>query len=116
LKGNSGMLGLRPVTEAVHALEEVFKETRAHFPRERLDLLFQAAAALRQAVEAAGSPGEGEAFERLRGLRLEHRLEPGLASAAPSAQEAPPAAPPEPESPAGPTAAPPPAADAPASG
>jgi two-component system, chemotaxis family, sensor kinase CheA len=75
LKGNSGMLGLRPLVDAVHAMEGVFKDAEPAFSRERLDLLFEAAAAARQAVEQAGTGTQEEAFSRLTSLHLAARLE-----------------------------------------
>ncbi|HEX6926831.1 MAG TPA: chemotaxis protein CheA [Longimicrobiaceae bacterium] len=78
LKGNSGMLGLRPLVDAVHALEEVFKEAPPAFLSEQLDSLFEAAAAVRQAVEQAGSEGQQHAFARL--ARLDLGVSPPAAS------------------------------------
>lgn len=74
LKGNSGMLGLRPLVDTVHVIEGVFKEAEADFSRERLDILFEAAAALRQAVEQAGSGTQEESFARLHTLDAASRL------------------------------------------
>lgn len=87
LKGNSGMLGLRPLVDTVHAIEEVFKESDLDFSRERLDILFEAAAALRQSVEQAGSATQEESFARLRSLNAGARL--GSATAG-STSDAPP--------------------------
>src|SRR5690606_29810110 len=75
LKGNSGMLGLRALVDTVHAVEGVFKEPEPAFSRDRLDLLFEAAAAARQAVEQAGTDGQERAFARLRDLKPAARLD-----------------------------------------
>lgn len=96
LKGNAGMLGLRVLADAVHALEGVFKEPEPAFPRDRLDLLFEAAAALRQSVDQAGADSQEEAFARLGRLELATRLESSVAAPArppapPPGSEAPPA-------------------------
>jgi two-component system chemotaxis sensor kinase CheA len=75
LKGNSGMLGFRRIVDAVHAIEGVFKEAEPSFSRERLDLLFEGAAAIRQAVEHAGTGAHEAAAARLDRLNLAARLE-----------------------------------------
>lgn len=84
------MLGLRPLVDTVHAIEGVFKESDPDFSRERLDVLFEAAAALRQSVEQAGSATQEESFARLRKLDAGTRL--GVTSPGTST-ESPPAAP-----------------------
>jgi two-component system chemotaxis sensor kinase CheA len=59
LKGNSGMIGLTAVKDFVHRLEEVFARVRdgALVPDGgALDRLFEAATALRGAIEAACGP------------------------------------------------------------
>lgn len=89
LKGNSGMLGLRPLVDTVHAIEGVFKDAEPDFSRERLDILFEAAAALRQSVEQAGTPTQDESFARLRNLDAVTRL----ASASGAASESVPTVP-----------------------
>ncbi|WP_420127833.1 chemotaxis protein CheA [Longimicrobium sp.] len=70
LKGNAAMLGLRPLQELVHGVEDAFKQAAspAALP---LDVLHRAAAALRGALEAAGSPAQDEAFAPLPPLRAE---------------------------------------------
>jgi two-component system chemotaxis sensor kinase CheA len=75
LKGNSGMLGFRRIVDAVHAIEGVFKDSEPSFSRERLDLLFEGAAAIRQAVEQAGTGAQEAAATRLDRLNLGARLE-----------------------------------------
>lgn len=100
LKGNAGMMGLRPVQDFVHALEEVFRPwdgTPATLP---LDALHPAAAALRRAVDRAGGDGADEAFAALTALR------PSLAAAAASAVVLTAARPEAPSSPTAPVAAP----------
>jgi two-component system chemotaxis sensor kinase CheA len=60
LKGNSGMIGLAAVKDCVHRLEEVFARGRdgvLALDRTALDPLFEAATALRGAIETACSPG-----------------------------------------------------------
>ncbi|HEU4881232.1 MAG TPA: ATP-binding protein, partial [Longimicrobium sp.] len=70
IKGNAAMLGLRPLQELVHGVEDAFKlaPAPAALP---LDVLHRAAAALRGALEAAGSPAQEEAFTPLSPLRAE---------------------------------------------
>jgi two-component system chemotaxis sensor kinase CheA len=56
LKGNSGMIGLVAVKDLVHRLEEVFARARdgaLSLERDALEQLFEAATALRGAIEAA---------------------------------------------------------------
>jgi len=56
LKGNSGMIGLVAVKDLVHRLEEVFARARdgaLSLERDALEPLFEAATALRGAIEAA---------------------------------------------------------------
>ncbi len=63
LKGNSGMIGFVAIKDYVHRLEEVFAQTRdGLFVLEEapLDLLFEGAAALRAAIEAACVAGHEE--------------------------------------------------------
>lgn len=64
------MLGLRPLQELVHGVEDAFKRSTvpAALP---LDALRPAAAALRQALEAAGSPDQETAFAPLPKLRAD---------------------------------------------
>jgi two-component system chemotaxis sensor kinase CheA len=60
LKGNSGMIGLVAVKDLVHRLEEVFARVRdgsIALERRTLESLFEAATALRGAIEAACGPG-----------------------------------------------------------
>lgn len=70
LKGNSGMLGLRPLQERVHALESVFKTPAVTLSPGEIDALREAGALLRRAVERAGTPGQDEALAALAGIRL----------------------------------------------
>jgi two-component system chemotaxis sensor kinase CheA len=76
LKGNSGMIGLAAVKDFVHRLEEVFARGRdgaLRLDREGLDQLFEAATALRRAIETScaqdGEPAPlGPALESLAAL------------------------------------------------
>lgn len=70
LKGNAGMLGLRPIQERVHALESVFKTDDFAFAPAAIDLLRRAAALLRRAVDRAGTEGQAEALAALEGMVL----------------------------------------------
>jgi two-component system chemotaxis sensor kinase CheA len=75
------MLGLRPLQELVHGVEDAFK--RAPAPAVLpLDVLHRAAAALRRALEAAGGAEQEQAFAPLAPLRAE--LADALAAPAPS--------------------------------
>ncbi len=80
LKGNSAMLGLRPMQELVHTVEDAFKQGRLQ-ASQPIRLLQRAASALRGALEAAGSPDQDAAFEPLPALRSE--LADALAAPAP---------------------------------
>ncbi|HVH12889.1 MAG TPA: Hpt domain-containing protein, partial [Longimicrobium sp.] len=86
LKGNAAMLGLRPMQELVHGVEDAFKGavSPASLP---LDALLRSATALRGALEAAGSPRQDEAFAPLPALRAE--LSAALAAEPPPASIAP---------------------------
>lgn len=75
LKGNAGMLGLVPVRDAVHGLEEVFKRLPSEWGRGQVDRLFEMAARLRDAIKAAGTDAQAEAFGALGGVALS--VEPG---------------------------------------
>ncbi|HLM67222.1 MAG TPA: Hpt domain-containing protein, partial [Longimicrobium sp.] len=68
LKGNAAMLGLRPMQELVHGVEDGFKRSTspAALP---LAALQRAASALRGALEAAGSPAQDAALAPLPALR-----------------------------------------------
>ena len=82
IKGNAAMLGLRPLQELVHGVEDAFK--RAPAPAALpLETLQRTAAALRGALEAAGGPEQEQAFAPLAPLRAE--LADALAAPAPSA-------------------------------
>lgn len=70
LKGNAAMLGLRPLQELVHGVEDAFKRSTVSAAL-TLDALRPAAAALRQALEAAGSPDQEAAFAPLPKLRAD---------------------------------------------
>ena len=72
LKGNAGMLGLSPIRDFVHVVENVLKAESGPGP-EALDRLFGGAAALRSAVEAVGGEREEAAYGDLTASR--HRLE-----------------------------------------
>jgi two-component system chemotaxis sensor kinase CheA len=73
LKGNAGMLGLSPIRDFVHAVENVLKRETEVWPEPTVERLFEGLAALRSAVEAAGRDRQPEAFQELGGAR--HRLE-----------------------------------------
>ncbi|HZG41458.1 MAG TPA: Hpt domain-containing protein, partial [Longimicrobium sp.] len=85
IKGNAAMLGLRPLQELVHGVEDAFKlaASPAVLP---LDVLHRAAAALHRALEAAGGAEQEQAFAPLAPLRAE--LADALAAPAPSTQAA----------------------------
>lgn len=86
LKGNAAMLGLRPLQELVHGVEDAFKRSTVSAAL-TLDALRPAAAALRQALEAAGSPDQEAAFAPLPKLRAD--LADALAEASAQAGPAP---------------------------
>jgi len=73
LKGNAGMLGLAAIRDFVHAVETVLKAEDLPAAGIAVDRLFDGATALRRAVEAAGGPEEGVAFQDLATSR--RRLE-----------------------------------------
>jgi two-component system chemotaxis sensor kinase CheA len=80
LKGNSAMLGLRPMQELVHGIEDAFR--RGASPASQPVVVLQrAASALRGALEAAGAPDQDDAFAPLPALRAE--LADALATPAP---------------------------------
>jgi two-component system chemotaxis sensor kinase CheA len=70
LKGNAAMLGLRPLQELVHTVEDAFKgaASLASLP---LDVLQRSGSALRRALEVAGSPSQEDGFAPLPALRAE---------------------------------------------
>jgi two-component system, chemotaxis family, sensor kinase CheA len=70
LKGNSGMLGLHVVVDAVHALETQMKEARSRWPREVVDRFFEVAAALRRVTDRIGTAEHDKALERLANIEL----------------------------------------------
>lgn len=70
LKGNAGMLGMRPLQDFVHALEDVLKPWDGMPGSQAPVSLGEAAAALRRAVDRAGTAGEGEAFAALSAVPL----------------------------------------------
>lgn len=85
IKGNAAMLGLRPLQELVHGVEDAFK--RAPAPAALpLETLQRTAAALRRALEAAGGPEQEQAFAPLPLLRTE--LADALAAPAPPSADA----------------------------
>jgi two-component system, chemotaxis family, sensor kinase CheA len=71
LKGNSGMLALHAVVDAVHVMEASFKEGGARWPRETVDAFFEAAAALRRVAEKVGTKEQAKSLERLAAVKLE---------------------------------------------
>jgi two-component system chemotaxis sensor kinase CheA len=73
LKGNAGMLGLSPIRDFVHSLENVFKSDPEAWSDVLVERLFEGAAALRAAVEVAGEDNEAGAFGDVTAAR--HRLE-----------------------------------------
>jgi two-component system chemotaxis sensor kinase CheA len=73
LKGNAGMLGLTAIRDYVHSLENVLKGERSEWSEAAVERLFAGAAALRAAVEAAGTDAQEETFTRLLAERT--RLE-----------------------------------------
>lgn len=80
LKGNAGMLGLHPIQDFVHSVESVLKRSHAPPSQATLAALLRGAAALRLAVDRAGSPEEERAFAALVPIREE----PGGAPAEPA--------------------------------
>ncbi len=87
LKGNSAMLGLHPLKEMVHAVEEVFRVPDAPVP---LSVLQRVSSALHRAVDRAGTPEQDDALAPLPELRTELLGAPGEDAPAPDE-----AAPPE---------------------
>ncbi|HEX8318816.1 chemotaxis protein CheA [Longimicrobium sp.] len=85
IKGNAAMLGLRPLQELVHGVEDAFKHAPAPAVLP-LETLQRAAAALHRALEAAGGAEQEQAFAPLAPLRAE--LADALAAPAPSAEAA----------------------------
>jgi len=83
LKGNAGMLGLRPIQDFVHSVESVLKRSHAPPPGATLAALLRGAAALRLAVDRAGSPEEERAFAALVPIREEPADAPGEPAPAP---------------------------------
>ncbi len=71
LKGNAGMLGLRPIQDFVHSVESVLKRSDAPPPATTLAVLLRGAAALRAAVDRAGTPDQEAAFAALVPVREE---------------------------------------------
>ena len=67
LKGNSDSLGLRPVAELAHALEDLLDGFRGGAPvtRERIDVLLESVDALRSLLAQADGPSEAGAPARL---------------------------------------------------
>jgi two-component system, chemotaxis family, sensor kinase CheA len=68
LKGNAGMLGYLALRDYVHAVESVFRSESHRWPQQLLDVLFEGAAAVRQAIDRVGSEEEASALARLEGL------------------------------------------------
>lgn len=83
LKGNAAMLGLRPVQELVHGVEDVFRDPAAAVP---VAAVRDAANALRRAVDRAGTPEQDEALAPLAALgeALAHARSTGGAGAPPA--------------------------------
>lgn len=70
LKGNSAMMGLKPIADQVHAIENVFKAGAPTADRQQIDLLFELSAAIRTAVDHLGGPEEEAALRRVREVDL----------------------------------------------
>ena len=87
LKGNSAMLGLRPLQELVHAVEDAFKDAPAGDPLP-LEALHAAATALERAVDRSGTPEQDDALAALPEIRS--TLADALARPAPAAGTLPP--------------------------
>jgi two-component system, chemotaxis family, sensor kinase CheA len=75
LKGNAGMLGLTAIRDFVHVVETLVKAGPASWGESVIETLFDGAASLRRAVDAAGRSGEPESFRELTAMR--RRLEEG---------------------------------------
>jgi two-component system chemotaxis sensor kinase CheA len=90
LKGNAGMLGLRPIQDFVHSVESVLKRSDAPPPAATLSALLRGAAALRAAVDRAGTPDQDAAFAALVPIREE----PAAAAPPPAPGPGPAVAPP----------------------
>jgi two-component system chemotaxis sensor kinase CheA len=88
LKGNSGMMGFGAIRDAVHALEGVFRAPPQAWTAAELDPLFLAAAALREAVERAGTDAGSASFARLAAATP---TLPGASAPAPPVPSGPPA-------------------------
>lgn len=71
LKGNAGMLGLRPIQHFVHSIEGVLKQPDERWPPGVLDRLLAGASALRRAVDRTGTPEQDEAFSALHPIRMD---------------------------------------------
>lgn len=71
LKGNSAMMGLKPIADQVHAMENVFKAGAPTGNRKQVDLLFELSAAIRSAVDHLGSPEEEAALRRVGEIDLQ---------------------------------------------
>jgi two-component system, chemotaxis family, sensor kinase CheA len=68
LKGNAGMLGLRPLQDFVHTMEGSFR-AGGTAPAAAIDVLRDAAAALHRAVDRVGTEEQDAAFTALARLR-----------------------------------------------
>lgn len=73
IKGNAGMLGLSPIRDFVHVLENVLKSESTDWPQPLVERSFEGVTALKAAVEAAGGDRQAEAFRELSAAR--HRIE-----------------------------------------
>jgi two-component system chemotaxis sensor kinase CheA len=78
LKGNAGMLGLRPLQDYVHALETVLRQSSPALAG-IVAPLQRSAAALRRAVEQAGTPGQDAALAALDAVPLPAAAPPPIA-------------------------------------
>ena len=97
LKGNAGMLGFSELRDFVHVLENLLKEGRSGWDESSVERMFEGAAALRSAIEAAGTEAQEQVFRELTGAR--HRLEEVAGAGPASADWTGDSAPSRPESP-----------------
>ncbi|MEX2572448.1 MAG: ATP-binding protein [Gemmatimonadota bacterium] len=77
LKGNSAMIGLNPIADQVHVIENVFKGGDPKGGRAQLDRLFELSATLRSAVDRIGSDEQDAALNRVAAIDLAGLAEQG---------------------------------------
>jgi len=91
LKGNSAMLGLRPIAEQVHALENIVKVEGEGGGIPSLDPVFELSAALRSALARLGGHDQDAALARVAAVDLRARApDPGHPRSGPITPPAPP--------------------------